>query len=183
MPADVTFFHTLIIHPDSKWKSFFDVWILLLVGYSCISNIYFTAFSVEKTMSDEIIFWTVEIFFYFDFAFSWFMGYRDTETTECVWEFKEIAKSYLRGWFIIDFISIFPFQIVVPPENGSATKLLRMPRMLRMGKLLDINNVKRLMKSFQSENNTADSIIKLYYNLFMYKLARLLLVLTVLTYF
>ena len=32
MPSDANFFHTLIIHPDSKWKSFFDVWILLLVG-------------------------------------------------------------------------------------------------------------------------------------------------------
>ena len=81
----------------------------MLVGYSCITNIYFTAFSVEKTMVDEIIFWIVEIFFYFDFIFSWFQGFRDIETNECVWDYKIIALNYFKGWFTIDFISIFPF--------------------------------------------------------------------------
>ena len=81
----------------------------MLVGYSCITNLYITAFSVEKDSSDEIVFWIVEVFFYFDFIFSWFMGFRDPETTECIWSFKEIAIGYIKGWFFIDFISIFPF--------------------------------------------------------------------------
>jgi hypothetical protein len=72
---------------------------------------------------------------------------------------------------------------VVPAENGSATKLMRMPRMLRMGKLMDIKNVKRLMKSFMGEINTVPQIMSLYDSLFKYKLLRLLLVLLVLTYF
>lgn len=58
-----------------------------------------------------------------------------------------------------------------------------MPRMLRLGKLLDIKNVKRLMKAFQGENSSADDIIKLFDNLFIYKITRLLLVLILLTYF
>lgn len=98
-----------IIHPDAKWKSYFDVFILLLVAYSCITNLYVTAFSVEKTKSDDIIFWIVEVFFYFDFGFSWFMGFRDPDTLECIWDLKEIAKNYVSGWFFIDFMSIFPF--------------------------------------------------------------------------
>lgn len=67
----------------------------MLVGYSCITNIYVTAFSVVKDKSDEIIFWIVEVFFYFDFAFAWFTGFRDPENLECVWSFKEIAMGYL----------------------------------------------------------------------------------------
>lgn len=72
---------------------------------------------------------------------------------------------------------------MVGPANASATKLLRMPRMLRMGKLLDMKNVKRLMKSFQGPIKGADDIIKLYNRLFAYKMMRLLIVLVVLTYF
>ena len=79
------------------------------MGYSCITNLYITAFSAELTAADAIIFWIVEVFFYFDFIFSWFMGFRDPETTELVWTFKAIAKNYVQGWFTIDFISIFPF--------------------------------------------------------------------------
>ena len=77
-----------------------------------------------------------------------------------------IAINYLKGWFVIDFISIFPFQIVVPKENGSATKLLRMPRMLRLGKLLDMKNVKRLMKQFIGEVKHAGQITDLYDRMF-----------------
>ena len=98
------YMHQHIIHPDTKWKSMFDVFILMLVGYSCITNLYVTAFSVDKTTSDEVIFWIVEVFFYFDFGFTWMMGYRDPETLECVWTFREIAMNYLHGWFFIDFI-------------------------------------------------------------------------------
>lgn len=87
MPTDGSPFIQLIIHPDSGWKAMFDVWILLLVGYSCISNIYFTAFSVEKTTLTAVVFWIVEVFFYFDFLFSWFQGYRDEENHKCVWDF------------------------------------------------------------------------------------------------
>lgn len=178
-----SFLDKFTIHPDSKWKSFFDVCILVLVGYSCITNLYITAFSVEMSYVDVILFWIVEVFFYFDFSLSWFMGYRDPETMELVQSFESIAKNYIKGWFIIDFISIFPFQILVSAENGSATKLMRMPRMLRLGKLLDIKNVKRIMKTFSSETNTADDIVKLFYRLFLYKLCRLLIVLIILTYF
>lgn len=55
--------------------------------------------------------------------------------------------------------------------------------MLRLGKLLDIKNIKRLMKSFMGEVNSDEDIIKLFDNLFVYKLLRLLIVLTLLTYF
>ena len=34
----------IIISADSKWKSFFDIWILFLVGYSCFSSMYYVAF-------------------------------------------------------------------------------------------------------------------------------------------
>lgn len=66
---------------------------------------------------------------------------------------------YLKGWFIIDFISIFPFQFL--PQNNNTntsqfTRLFRLPRMLRMIKLLDISTVKRLLKSFQGEISNAN---------------------------
>ena len=132
---------------------------------------------------DFYIFWMFEIFFYFDFGFNWFMGFRHPETLELIWSLEEIAQRYVKGWFFIDFMSIFPFQIFVDPDKGSAVKLLRMPRMLRLGKLLDEKNIKRLMKALGGDAITADDIVKLFDCIFMYKLFRLLLVLILLTYF
>lgn len=58
-----------------------------------------------------------------------------------------------------------------------------MPRMLRMGKLLDMKNVKRLMKSFMGTIKGAEDIKSLYERLFTYTMIRLLIVLVILTYF
>ena len=46
LPPDRNFFHTFIIHPDAKWKSIFDVFILVLVLYTCIANMLFITFPI-----------------------------------------------------------------------------------------------------------------------------------------
>lgn len=107
----IDFWHMLIIHPDSMWKSIFDVFILVLVTYSCIYTILNNTFDIEQPYSIFVTYWVVESFFYLDFALSWFQGFRDVEEQKIVFEFKKIAKRYIRTWFFIDVISIFPFQV------------------------------------------------------------------------
>jgi len=38
----------VIICSESKWKSIFDIWVLFLVGYSCIASLYYVAFSAPS---------------------------------------------------------------------------------------------------------------------------------------
>ena len=139
LPADAGHCHKLLIHPERQWKKMFDIWILLLVAYSCISNILFIAYSVDDSGTTlVIIYWFVESFFYLDFCLAWFSGFRNEEDQKTIMEFKLIAKNYVRTWFIIDFVSIFPFQLVTPGSQSKATKLFRMPRLLKIQKLLDV---------------------------------------------
>ncbi len=60
----------MIIPWDATWKSVFDIWMLLLVGYSCFFTMYEITFSPEQTtwMSavDEIVF----VHFLLDLIFS-----------------------------------------------------------------------------------------------------------------
>lgn len=79
LPLNYNFFHKLIIPPEAMWKSIFDVWILFLVAYSCSTNILFISFPIQKSEIFDMISWIVEIFFYFDFIFSWFQSYTDIE--------------------------------------------------------------------------------------------------------
>ena len=86
----------------------FDIWILLLVSYSCISNILIIAYNVDdSSMGLFILYWICEVNFYLDFMMSWFSGYKEEE--KVIMEYKLIAKNYLKTWFIIDLVSIFPF--------------------------------------------------------------------------
>lgn len=61
--------------------------------------------------------------------------------------------------------------------------MFRLPRLLRIQKLFDTRNVKRLIKSFQGKVEKTAEIIEIYNKLNIYKLLRLLIMLTLFTYF
>tara|TARA_B110000285_G_C15115509_1_gene613804 strand:- start:1410 stop:1649 length:240 start_codon:yes stop_codon:yes gene_type:complete len=78
---------------------------------------------------------------------------------------KEIAKKYLFGWLMIDAVSIFPFKNVLSlfnadSDNAQGLKLIRLARMPRMGKLIDINRIKNVLKSLGGNNNNDEEIVK-----------------------
>jgi len=99
------------ISTNSTWKPIFDIILLFLVGYSCIINMYLVAYPVNPSEVLEVINWTVEIFFYIDFVLNFFQTYQDETTFEVTTDLKTIALKYIYGWFIIDLLSIIPFNV------------------------------------------------------------------------
>ena len=133
----------IIISADNKYKQIFDALVLVLVGYSCISTIYTVAFEEESENLGLIIFnWVVEAFFYIDIILN-FIHEKRLALNVIIKDFKSITLVYLKSWFFIDFISVFPFQLLL--EQGMTTKLLRLFRMPRMIKLLDKDRIKNLI--------------------------------------
>lgn len=104
----------LIISSDSKIKAIFDVFVLILVGYSCVTSVFYVAFSPAK--SDEVSFKSyfdsmVEYFFILDLFLNFIQSYKHPETYEIITDLKSISKNYVfKGWFFIDFIAVFPFE-------------------------------------------------------------------------
>lgn len=60
----ISFADRIIIQHDAPWKSVFDVVILFLVGYSCISSLYYVAFVSPSNIIHIIFDWVVEFAFY-----------------------------------------------------------------------------------------------------------------------
>ena len=56
----------IIISADSKWKAIFDVFILLLVGYSCVTSMFYAAFTPTDNNLLIIFDLVVEAFFWSD---------------------------------------------------------------------------------------------------------------------
>ena len=98
-----------MIDYNNPIKSYFDAFILLLVGYSCITSLYNSAFTPPTSFAMVTWNWIVEGFFYFDLIFSFFHAYHDPDHNMIVKDFRSIAKHYLSGWFIIDLVAVFPF--------------------------------------------------------------------------
>lgn len=70
--GETNFFDQFIISRESEWKSVFDIWVLVLVGYSCIASLYYVAFSSPTKKAHIYWEWVVEIFFYSDLILNFF---------------------------------------------------------------------------------------------------------------
>ncbi len=71
-----------------------------------------------------------------------------------VLEPKQIAKAYLRGWFIIDFVSSIPFDYLTlfartggeETETGLSPSLIKASRALRIVRLTKLLSLLRLLR-------------------------------------
>jgi len=104
------------------------------------------------------------------------------ETLEVVVDIKEIAKNYVfKGWFFIDFVSVFPFEQLFP--TGSLTKLLRLFRLPRLIKLIDIDKFQKMLQSLMDNQSKDEQIVAQYMMLYVYKIVRLIIIAIIITYF
>lgn len=170
----------IIIKHDATWKSVFDVVILLLVGYSCISSLFYVAFDQPSNIVHKVFDWIVEAAFYMDLFLNFITEYIDPISRKPVRNLKEIFVNYITGWFVIDFLSVFPFAQLM--DSGAGTKLFRLFRLPRLLKLLDVNKFSSILKSINGEKTDTQTIIKQYYILFLYNLFRLIIIACFITY-
>ena len=155
-----------------------------MVGYSCFVNMFAFAYDFPTPYGLQITDEIVENFFRADFFLNFIQGYRHPDTYEIITDLKLIALNYLFTWFIIDFLSIFPFQLIMDSSVNSTTfKLLRLLRMPRLSKLIDIQRVKKILKAFQGDTSDDKAILKMNLSLYSYRVVRLVIIALVITFF
>ena len=100
----------------------------------------------------------LEYFFWLDLCLNFIHSFINAETQEVVVDIKEIAKNYVfKGWFVIDFVSVFPFEQLFP--TGSLTKLLRLFRLPRLIKLIDIDKFQKMLQSLMDSQSKDEQIV------------------------
>lgn len=87
---------------------------------------------------------------------NFFLVYFDEDKGQWVNTRPEIARHYLSTWFMIDFISIIPIDIITLeiPQDGmdlDKLRLLRIVRLMRLMKLLRILRSARIFKRIQQQ--------------------------------
>lgn len=92
-----------------------------------------------------------------------------------------IAMNYLHGWFMVDFVSIFPFQLFL--NTGVITKLFRLCRLPRLVKLIDPSRFKKILKNLAEEEADDQAIANEYFTMYIYNIFRLVIIAIMITYF
>jgi hypothetical protein len=116
------------------------------------TTVKFKKFNIFNKVSEGI--------FYTDFILSFFQAFRHKETFEVVADLKLIANNYIKGWFIIDLVSIFPFQLFLKdPSQAQNLKLARLCRMPRLAKLLEESRFKSILKALDKDQGDDKKIM------------------------
>lgn len=98
----------------------------------------------------------MDVFFFIDMVLQFNIAFpvRTRHNIMYITERKAIARHYLLRWFLIDFISVLPFDLLSllsKSENLKKLKLLKVIRMLRLLKLLRLLKGMRIFERWQSE--------------------------------
>ena len=73
---------------------------------------YHIAFSIE-TKFWCVAYHVINGIFFIDIVLMFFTTIRVTDEALEIFDKKEIALTYMKGWFIIDFLSIVPFDVFI----------------------------------------------------------------------
>ena len=92
----------------------FDVLISLLLIFICAILPFRIAFFPTETLLWKTIYNCADAMFLVDLVCNFFTTIYDEKRFEEVIDRKKIAKTYLSSWFLIDFFSIVPFEMVIP---------------------------------------------------------------------
>ena len=142
-----------IINPEGRFKWWWDQLNVIMVLYVAIfAPLKFSYFDYggAKYPVWDVLESLVDLFFFIDLVLNFFTPvYKQQEIVLKHWE---IAKNYFKFWFWLDFLSIFPFQIILDgvADFSIFLKVARLPRLwkvLRAAKLLRTFRVARKSRS------------------------------------
>jgi hypothetical protein len=154
-----------LFHPHGATMKHWDLLMMALLVFTATVTPYEVAFLVFKINWLFAINRIVDFFFLLDLIFQFFIPLGVSESTVStfdseLWNIsrKDIAIHYLRSWFIVDGISIFPFdslQLALEGNNAMVgqMRVLRILRCARLMKLLRTMRIGRLLSRWQQRLN------------------------------
>ena len=136
-----------IIYPDNFNKIIWDIIICIFLVMSCILtpvDLAYPNYRVNSANYSAFLYF-IDFVFFFDLIVTFFSAYEDYEL-KIQDDLKDIALNYLKGWFIIDFVSILPLDLILSSiSNNNTSGYKRFFRFIRLGKLQILF---RVIKSF-----------------------------------
>ena len=142
-----------IINPKSGFQANWDIVMILCLLFTLVVTPFEVAYIEPQFDALYIINRFVDLLFLIDLFCQFFTPYYDSQMGGFVVEHKLIAKNYLMGWFIIDFVSILPFDtlgMVMQSDDLSQLKIFRIIRLARLLKLLRVLRSSRIFKRWES---------------------------------
>lgn len=132
------------IMPNSNFRSFWDLGVVMLVLYNAFSLPWVVCFSIEESDLKKSFDNFVDVIFAMDIALNFFTAIEHGDSARTVtYNHKTIAWAYAKGWLVLDVLGVFPFDLLIPAGSSTVATVLpilkcfRLFRLSRLFKFLD----------------------------------------------
>ena len=143
-----------IIYPEYIQKIAWDIFMSFILVLSCVLTPVDLAFPAirDQNQSYDIFMYTIDFLFLCDILATFISAFEDYDL-KINDNLKDISSNYLKGWFIIDFISIFPIDLIFMLCDINIGGYNKVFRVLRMGKLQKLARVVKMLHSIEDNEN------------------------------
>ncbi|XP_016299848.1 potassium/sodium hyperpolarization-activated cyclic nucleotide-gated channel 2-like [Sinocyclocheilus anshuiensis] len=144
-------FGVWIIHPYSDFRFYWDlVMLCLMMGNLVILPWGITFFEDQNTLPWITFNVASDTLFLADLVFNFRTGIMEADNTQIILDPQVISRRYLRGWFLVDFISSIPvdyiFLLVDIEARLESAEVYRTARALRIVRFTKILSLLRLLR-------------------------------------
>lgn len=140
-----------IISQSNALKMGWDLLILLVLIFISISVPYRITF-IEKDSKGWVTVYTImDVCFGIDILLTFNTSYADIKLAKEIYDRKKIALNYVKGWLIIDIISVIPFDAFLT-RKGGVSSIAKFARFGRLYKIIRILRLAKLFKILKSKN-------------------------------
>jgi hypothetical protein len=138
-----------LLHPDCPFCQNWDLVMILALLFTATVTPYEVAFVDTKIDAVFYVNRFVDLLFLMDIAIQFFLMFKDRDGN-LVKDQGRINTRYLKGWFMMDFLTILPYDSVkyMMPNSGDMM-LLRLIRLARLVKLLRLLRASRIFNRWE----------------------------------
>ncbi len=157
------------IHPDSRGREIWDLFVLLLTLASAVYVPVQIAFGLEfvgAVLALEVV---LSLAFLTDVVLNFFTGYY--VESRLVTDRGEIARRYLRTWFVPDLLASLPFFLLHGSGFAEWARLARTLRFLQLHRMLKLARVSTFLQQFQRRHAVNPGLFRLSYFVMLMMLA------------
>eukprot|EP00928_Gymnodinium_smaydae_P081769 TRINITY_DN65231_c0_g1_i1.p1 TRINITY_DN65231_c0_g1~~TRINITY_DN65231_c0_g1_i1.p1 ORF type:complete len:884 (-),score=128.84 TRINITY_DN65231_c0_g1_i1:83-2734(-) len=138
-----------IVHPNTKIRVAWDLFVLVLIIVECVTLPLTLSFEISLPAVVHIL---SLVCFSIDMILSFTTGYYHGSLL--IMKRKRITQNYLRTWFVLEFASLFPWEDVfalfamdeVLADDDGRGQQTTFLRVLKLGKLMRVLRLLRLAK-------------------------------------
>ena len=142
-----------VIPFKSKFRSYWDSFIVFLIIYTIVILPFRIAFDIEPK---EIIFILIDVLidsaFICDFVLNFFFSYKNSNEREIL-SLRKTSLTYLKSWFLIDLISATPFSFIsLIYQDEKEIKIDKFESFAKIARLYKLSKWVRVFRIFKIIN-------------------------------